>query len=50
MMIENDCFRNLIQIIYTGLADMIPTGNIIKRWMFDLYESKKNQIESAATR
>jgi len=41
LVVENNCFRDLIRIAHVGLAEMIPTGNTIRKWILDLYETKK---------
>jgi hypothetical protein len=41
LVVENECFRHLVRIAHASLAEMIPTGNTIRRWILDLYERKK---------
>lgn len=43
--IENQAFRELLAILSKSLSELLPeSGNTVRRWIMDLYETRKAQI------
>ena len=46
LVVENEFFLDLLDILSPMLAKLIPTGNIIRKWIIERYEQKKEVLKA----
>ena len=45
LVVENNFFRDLIYILSPSLAQLLPSGNTIRKWIIAKYEEEKGRIK-----